>query len=172
MTPNRTGGQMIQDKIPQKPKKPDQEQGFTMLEVLFSILIIFAFLMGSLQAMVYAAVFRVKALEKSEATTWIQQDLEYVRYKAYELEGNEALCDSGYAQALIDDMKLPDTETKELFPKKTYTLIRTFTPSTEPPFDRLIINYRVPNPQYPDDLDRDISTIDTEVIPNAAFDCT
>lgn len=65
-----------------KPK-PQQNQGFTLVEVLVAILITTLFVSVAMQAMVIAAVFRVKAQEYAEATTWIQTDLEAtVKYQA------------------------------------------------------------------------------------------
>lgn len=65
-----------------KPKLLKQEQGFTLVEVLVAILITVLFVGVAMQAMVIAALFRVNAQEYSEATTWIQEDLEEVKYKA------------------------------------------------------------------------------------------
>ncbi|MGH8000958.1 MAG: type IV pilus modification PilV family protein [Brasilonema sp.] len=65
-----------------KPKLPKTEQGFTLLEVLVSILVATTFVAMSLQAMVLAAYFQVRAKEASEATLLIQQDLENLKYLA------------------------------------------------------------------------------------------
>lgn len=60
----------------------EQEQGFTLVEVLVAILMTTLFVGVAMQSMVIAAVFKARAQEFSEATTWIQEDLEYVKYKA------------------------------------------------------------------------------------------
>lgn len=65
-----------------KLKLPHQEQGFALVEVLVAILIMTLFVAISMQAMVIAAVFKARAQEFSEATTWIQEDLENVKYQA------------------------------------------------------------------------------------------
>lgn len=68
-----------------KPKLSKQEQGFTLVEVLVAILIATIFITVAMQMMVIASVFKVKAQENTEATTWIQEDLETVRYQAGKL---------------------------------------------------------------------------------------
>jgi prepilin-type N-terminal cleavage/methylation domain-containing protein len=65
-----------------KPKLSKPEQGFTMVEVLVAILIATIFIIVTMQMMVIAAVFKVRAQEYAEATTWIQKDLENVKYNA------------------------------------------------------------------------------------------
>lgn len=65
-----------------KPKLPQQEQGFTLIEVLVAILITTVFVATTMQAMVIAAVFKARAKQYSEATNWIQEDLESVRQQA------------------------------------------------------------------------------------------
>jgi len=68
-----------------KPKLPQQDQGFTLVEVLVAILITTLFVAVAMQSMVIAAIFKAKAQEYSEATTWIQEDLENVKYQASQL---------------------------------------------------------------------------------------
>jgi prepilin-type N-terminal cleavage/methylation domain-containing protein len=69
-----------------KPKLPKKEQGFTLVEVLVAILIATIFITVTMQMMVIATVFKVKAQENTEATNWIQGDLENVRYQADKLQ--------------------------------------------------------------------------------------
>jgi prepilin-type N-terminal cleavage/methylation domain-containing protein len=68
-----------------KHKLPQQEQGFTLAEVLIAILVATLFLTFALQGMVLAALFKARARQFSEATTWIQADLEIVKNKVAEL---------------------------------------------------------------------------------------
>jgi prepilin-type N-terminal cleavage/methylation domain-containing protein len=65
-----------------KPKSSKQEQGFTLIEVLVAILIATIFVTVSMQMMVIAAMFKARAQENAEATNWIQEDLENLRYQA------------------------------------------------------------------------------------------
>mgnify|MGYP000512925910 CR=1 FL=1 len=62
------------------------EQGFTLFEVLIAIFVVTLFITVAMQAMVFAAIFKVKAQEYAEATTWIQEDLENVKYQAENLQ--------------------------------------------------------------------------------------
>lgn len=65
-----------------KSKLLQQEQGFTLVEVLVAILIVTTFTLVALQAVVIAAVFKTRAKQIAEATTWIQQDLDNVKNQA------------------------------------------------------------------------------------------
>lgn len=66
-----------------KKKLKPVEQGFTLVEVLVAILITTLFVGVAMQTMVFAAIFKAKAQEYTEATTWIQEDLEEnVEYEA------------------------------------------------------------------------------------------
>lgn len=58
------------------------DTGFTLVEVLVGLLVIVGFISTAMQALVTATVFKVKGQELSEATTWIQEDIERVRFKA------------------------------------------------------------------------------------------
>ena len=62
------------------------QSGFTLTEVLVGMLLTFAFVGTSLQALVVSTTFRVKAQEVNEATTWIQEDLENIRFEAKYLD--------------------------------------------------------------------------------------
>lgn len=69
-----------------KPKLLQQNQGFTLVEVLVAILITTLFISVAMQVMVFAAIFKVRAQEYTEATNWIQSDLENVKYQANNLQ--------------------------------------------------------------------------------------
>lgn len=62
-----------------RKKRISAYDGFTMLEVLVSIMVSIAFVMGTLQAMVVNAIFQVRAEREAQATFWIQQDMERVK---------------------------------------------------------------------------------------------
>lgn len=120
-----------------KPKLPQQEQGFTLVEVLVAILITTLFVAVSMQAMVLAAVFKTRAQQYAEATTWIQEDLENVKYRASRYKPDpksdtECAPDNvvrGYADSFRDD---------ELFKKDSPTLLKTTLPNGSYPevFDK------------------------------------
>lgn len=69
-----------------KPKLPSSERGFTLVEALVAILLITVFVATAMQAVVIAAVFKARARGFSEATIWIQKDLENVRLQAAQLK--------------------------------------------------------------------------------------
>lgn len=69
-----------------KQKLLQQEQGFTLVEVLVAILVSTVFITVSLQAVVLSAVLKARAKQSSAATTWIQEDLENVRHRASQLQ--------------------------------------------------------------------------------------
>ena len=60
-------------------KLPLQDKGFTLFEVLISILIVSVFLAVAMQALLFAIIFKVRAEQRHEAITWIQKDLEFVK---------------------------------------------------------------------------------------------
>lgn len=62
-----------------KPRLHQQEQGFTLVEVLVAILLTVIFTVVAMQAIVVATVFKVRAKQFAEATIWIQEDLEAVK---------------------------------------------------------------------------------------------
>lgn len=59
-----------------------KERGFTLLDVVLSILLASIFILVSLQAMVIATYLRVRAQQTSEAVLIIQEDLENIKYIA------------------------------------------------------------------------------------------
>jgi len=65
-----------------KPKLPQQNQGFTLVEVLVAIIITTLFIAVAMQGMVIAALFKARAQQYTVATNWIQQDLETVKNQA------------------------------------------------------------------------------------------
>ncbi|AFZ12587.1 hypothetical protein Cri9333_1700 [Crinalium epipsammum PCC 9333] len=60
----------------------NKSAGFTLVEILAAILLLTFFLSVTMQAMVIAAMFKVKAKRYNVATAWIQEDLESVRNQA------------------------------------------------------------------------------------------
>ena len=83
-----------------KPQLPQQEQGFTLVEVLIAILITTIFVTIAMQAMVIAAVFKARAKQFSEATTWIQQDIENVKFQAGQLKYTQLTADTSGIKVL------------------------------------------------------------------------
>lgn len=174
-----------------KPKLPQQEQGFTLVEVLVAILVTTIFVAVSMQAIVLAAVFKTRAQEYAEATTWIQQDLENVKYQASRYK-EETKCaattvDDGYADGFRDSLvKLGDqTGSKlgnqtgsysETFDQsartnKKFRLKRTTNPVNIALFNRLEVRYDVSPITSTGTVGSSIANFYTEVIPDAVFQC-
>lgn len=139
-----------------KLKLPKQEQGFTLVEVLVAILITTLFVAVSMQAMVLAAVFKTRAQESAEATTWIQEDLENVKYQASRYK-DDTKCDAnnvdnGYADGFRDrDLLLgvstngtySNLSSKTFRTNKAFITRRTTTPDNTNPYNLLQISYGV-----------------------------
>lgn len=67
---------------PHKPFKPLDYQGFSLVEVLVSILIITLFIMVGMQAFVSAMSFRTQARRTAISTAWAQENMELIRQRA------------------------------------------------------------------------------------------
>lgn len=65
-----------------------KNQGFTLIEALVAILVITTFTLTALQAMAIAAIFRVKAEQKSGATNWIQEQVEQAKFLGFSMNRN------------------------------------------------------------------------------------
>lgn len=85
-----------------KPTLPQQEQGFTLVEVLVAILITTLFVTVAMQSIVIAAIFKARAQEFSEATTWIQEDLENIKYQAANLQYTSLSANAASGALLIN----------------------------------------------------------------------
>jgi type II secretory pathway pseudopilin PulG len=87
-----------------KAKVSQKDRGFTLLEVLIAALITFAFIMGTLQAMVLATVLRVQSLEKERASELIQEDKEAVKAWAssYSLPNTATIAKLCYPSSRLD----------------------------------------------------------------------
>lgn len=151
-----------------KLKLPQHEQGFTLTEVLVAILITTVFVATAMQAIVIAAVMKAKARQYAEATTWIQQDLESVKYRATEgpspnqLPYDSSKCDS-YGTYLQENLPTLSDDGSKTISGKSFTLSRSTTPNS----NVLQLTYTV-TPQGGSDS---IANLYTEVIPDAAFKC-
>lgn len=156
------------------------DQGFTMIEVLVAILLATSFVLIATQAIVIAAVLRVNARRISDASLWMQQELEQIQYKAYTLAADSDLTDTnlcyaqnatnGYAKSLLD--QISTTTTSKPILGKTYYLRYNPNPPVirnEAPFDVLQISLEVNSESNGTGVR--LAEIHTEVIPNAAISC-
>lgn len=174
-----------------------KESGFTLVEVLVGLLVIVGFISTAMQALVTATVFKVKGQELSEATSWIQEDLERVKYEANRLDyvgsnyilTKEALdaCQgntetTGYADRLLDNINGLNN-TSPQFTNKTstignraYTIARIHTLPTSASFNVLKLEYRVASADYsPSEIIEGkfipIAITQAKIIPDASLAC-
>lgn len=151
------------------------DRGFTLLEVLVSILVGAIFVAASLQLIVFSAVFRVKAQEYSEANSLISRNLETIRnIAANDIDKSDGDCNpssesDGYAGALQDEINNQDlaqefsVEGSES--GKDYSIEREQFILNRQPYDVLQLSYTATEDG------EEVATLYTEVIPDATFEC-
>lgn len=146
-----------------------RRRGFSMLEVLVALMAAFFFLMGTMNAMVIAAVMQVKAERQAQGLYWIQQDLESVRAAAATFSGTCGSMGSG----LDSSLGTISPATKNLV-SKSYVIERTEATSTGSP-NVLQLSYRVGENNGSGAIattpNAVVATLYTEVLPNAALSC-
>lgn len=180
--------------------KLKKANGFTLVEVLVGVLLILTFVGISTQAFVLSTFFRVRGQELSEATTWVQEDLENVRFEAGQLNFDTAVQDvalhstrcaagdatDGYADLLRDQILGSDSSDAispfdftqaSAIGDRPYIVRRTITPSATPPYNTVEVRHAVyaadelpANPTEVGGADA-IATSYAEIIPNASFSC-
>jgi type II secretory pathway pseudopilin PulG len=169
--------------------RPNKNEGFSLVEVMVGILVLFGFVGAAMQALVASAAIKVKAQERSEATLWIQEDIELIRYRAGQLAANPSLCTAtrttGYADALRDNIVGASTATtsdtvisktsalnygnSSAAGNRTYTVNRTISLKDAAPYVVMTVSYNVPSPS---NAAQSLSQMYTEVIPDKAFQCS
>lgn len=163
---------------------PQKNDGFTLVEVLVGLLVIVGFISTAMQALVTATVFKVKGQELSEATTWIQEDIEMVKFKANRLDyvidtsdpaksmykPEEAECqgttNTGYAAALNGALEPVASSKISAIGNRPYTLSRTATLPSAAPYNVLTLEYQVASAD-----NVPIAITHTKVIPDASLAC-
>jgi prepilin-type N-terminal cleavage/methylation domain-containing protein len=159
------------------PTKRKQQSGFTLIEVLVSLLIVSSFVIVTMEALLIAAIFSSRAEQYDRSFTWIQEDLEFVRFRASEYEKNafpSSRCSAtdpanGLAAGLLSDIGgSPKVIGPRFIGGKDLILTRTAVYATAVnPYKLLKIDYVV-TPQAGGSA---IATLSTEVLPNAALNC-
>ena len=176
------------------PKKLSTDRGFTMVDVLAAILIATGFFLASLQAAMIAAIFRVKANQSSQATVWIQENIEEIKFEANQLAYNSSNCGT-YATQLngvikpVDDTKSAtfgsdvfkavkpvDTSNPQLNPKKisgtsVWLLRRTVPDNNILQVTHLAVIDNNDAPSDPNLSQNRLVEIYTEIIADAVFQC-
>lgn len=149
----------------------NQQSGFTIIEILVGIIMATIFVLITSQAIAISAVFRVRAQREAEAVNWIQEDLENIKFAS--LGNLTATCDAttttaGYGQTLINNVtaNYPLTSSRTLL-NKSYSMSRTLAVYNSAPFRLMTVSYSVSDPES----GKVISTLYTEVIPDAALNC-
>ncbi|HIK36695.1 MAG: hypothetical protein N3D76_00300 [Geminocystis sp.] len=154
-----------------EPPFANEEEGFSLLEVLVTILVITGFVLGALQASVLATLFRIQARDRQEAANWIQQDLELVRFHAYYgLTGNSSHCGQ-YGTRLRDHLVAQnftgnDTVTIE---NRTYQISRRYDPANNTLRIEYTVQYAPSHPRFGSGGNNIVSRLTTEVLPHAAI---
>jgi type II secretory pathway pseudopilin PulG len=160
-------------------KALNKNSGLTLVEVLIATMIIILFIGISLQALTIAAVFQSRAKVQNDAINWIEEDLEKVREKASAIAPNPTKCqvnnpNDGYAKQLQNNLPVINTsnEIREIAGLnykivRTPTIIGTGTCEVNACYEILHLNYQVKM----EERNVLVTEIDTEVIPDAAFQC-
>jgi len=108
-------------------------KGFTLAEVLASILVISLFTVAAMQAVVVAALFQSNARRFAEVSNWIQDDLENIKIVAYDL------CQTRFAQRKLAAPA-----------QNTNTITLAFIESTDKDYDQAMPpEYRRPSGACP-----------------------
>jgi prepilin-type N-terminal cleavage/methylation domain-containing protein len=148
----------------------NHHRGFSMTEVLVSILVLSLFTLSATSLMVYAAQNRVSARSDGKVTDQLQFLTENLRDQATTLAASTSACNAtavanGYGQLLANSM--PANTASVPLNGRVYTVTRTLTPVNLAPFDRLQVTYTFTAQVRTSDT----ITMTTEIIPNVAFEC-
>ena len=178
-----------------RSRSPVPDSGLSMLEVLVAMMVVFLTFMTSLNGLLYAAMFQVKADRQAKAVYWIQQDVERVKSLAASAStstiytsppsgitacsgtGNANTCfagvttyNNGFARRLEGNLDGSSSGTNitvgtQEFFGKSYQMVRNATGTDTNP-QVLTINYTV---READDTTKVLATLYTEILPAAAL---
>lgn len=181
-----------------RSRSPVPDSGLSMLEVLVAMMVVFLTFMTSLNGLLYATMFQVKADRQAKAVYWIQQDVEQIKSiaastgtaansfapsYASSCTGTSAASNScctatvtsGFAYVLSTSSSLPSlTITSPANPNNPKTFFGkdyTMTRTAIPSSTNpkiLTITYTVRNASDTSDL----ATLYTEILPAAALSCS
>jgi hypothetical protein len=151
--------------------------GFTLLDVMVGILLSLLFTGVAMQSIVMSTYLRSKSQGDSEASVWIQEDIERIKYEASRLDyvsgyqPDLATCQNkSYAKRFETEVKKISFQPSRLGAGgKTYQIARTFsTPNNSiPEFSNILrVDYVVT-----DDQAKVVAESYTEVVPEASLDC-
>ncbi len=175
-----------------KKLKHNPDAGFSLVEVLVALVMIFFFTNVALQMFVLSGVFKKKAVQYTNAINLIQQDIETIKSAAdtYALTTalkntscNPANSSSGMATYFMSSLSItasatgttysPVAGTPTLVKGQYYWLLRNQTVSTDAPYNVLQLKYRVKTgtSTAPTTAPTILATAYTEVIPYASLQC-
>ena len=150
-----------------RSRSPGADSGLSMLEVLVAMMVVFLTFMTSLNGLLYATLFQVKAERQAKAVYWIQQDVENVKSAAANYTTNTGCTTNPKTVgSLFSSTSMPavSSSTQTLL-GKSYTLNRTPTPNV----NVLQITYTV---RETSDSTKVLATLYTEILPAAALSCS
>ena len=153
-----------------RSRSPVSDSGLSMLEVLVAMMVVFLTFMTSLNGLLYAAMFQVKADRQAKAVYWIQQDLEDIRSKAAAQTTDSSRCTTVFSTSYAGLLKTTvdgTTPGSKTFFGKDYTMTRT-TGGSNTNAQILTISYTVSNASDTSSL----ATLYAEVIPPKALSCS
>jgi prepilin-type N-terminal cleavage/methylation domain-containing protein len=161
--------QLMNKRFIYKSAKSDQH-GFSITEVMVSILVLTLFTLSASSLMVYAAQNRVSARSDGEVTDELQELTEKLRDDASALAASTSACNAtavadGYGQLLASSLSA--SASSIALNGRNYNVTRALTPVNAAPFDRLEVTYTFTAQARTSDT----ITMTTEIIPNVAFDC-
>lgn len=178
-----------------RSRSPVPDSGLSMLEVLVAMMVVFLTFMTSLNGLLYATMFQVKAEKQAQAVYWIQQDLERVKSLAASAStaaiytappsgitacsgvGSANTCvsgvttyNNGFARRLEGNLDGSSTGTDVVAKTdnllgKSYNLIRNASGDDANP-QVLKITYTV---REANDSTKVLATLYTEILPSAAL---
>lgn len=122
-------------------KLSNSKKGFSLLEVLITILAISFFLLGSLQATILATFLRIQGQDQTEGLNWIKKDLELIRYEAFNLDKDLNNKDGDLYTKYVTQLDPPNTSNCDSYGDTLITKVNTNHPGGANPFgEKITIN--------------------------------
>lgn len=175
----------------QKMPQTQAQSGFMLVEILVGVLLTLFLTAIAMQVVVMATSVKVRGDEVTDATLWIQQDLEDVKVKANAIDYNSGTtkytynssrCNAtsttaGYAAILQGEASVNGSTIGSATAitktssggNRTYSLVRSTTVRNASPFNVLQLTYNVYRGSAT--TSSPLTTLYAEVIPGASFYC-
>lgn len=176
-------------------KIQEVESGFSFLEVLVAMLVISNFFLITLQATVLATFSRIQTQEKNQIINWVQQDLELITFEAFKLDLDVSDSDGDGNITEYKTQTSPPVTTNcsqygdyfkntisSNYPAsatvtidgKPYDVSRVYPSTSGTNYLQIsyTVSYASSHPRYTTGGDNTVTTLTTEVKPNASFSCS